>query len=603
MKRTQVATSVSASLLLMFCMLRPQPFSPTVFGDDQESGKFAQLLGEYYEEYLRLNPLRATAAGDHRFDDQFANDISEEYRSKQEALCRRYLQRLSNLKPTLLTGQDKLSFQCLKQQLEINLERTRFEHLRLMPINQFFGNTLLFPRLGSGNSFHPFKTVRDYDNFLGRIRGFQVWSDTALANMQKGMASGFVLPKPLAEKVLPQLQSMLVADVKQSLFYQPVANMPADFSDQDKARLITAYSKAIQEQIIPSYRKLHDFIQAEYLPKCRTTSGFSALPKGKEFYVYLVKFYTTTSRPPDEIFKIGMDEVARIKAEMEKVKGQIGFQGDLGAFFDDLRTNPSLFPFTSENEVLNAYRAIESKMQPRLSNLFGIVPKAKFEVRATEKFRAASAAAQYQAAAPDGSRPGIFYVPILDATKYRNLSMEALFLHEAIPGHHYQASLQQEERDLPKFRQHGGYPAYAAFIEGWGLYAEGLGKELGLYKDNYQYFGRLQSDMHRAVRLVVDVGLHWKGWSREEAIRFMMENNAAEEKFAISEIERYMAGPGQALSYKMGELKILELRQKTEKVLGSKFSLRAFHDELLKDGALPLDVLESKMTEWLASQQ
>lgn len=557
-----------------------------------ESKGLHTLFDSYFEEFLRLNPLFATSIGDHRFDDRLTIGPSDEYRSKMKALYTKYLNDIPRINRNPFNQEDRLSCEVFKRSIESSLERLRFDD-HLTPISQFEGLHILFPLLGSGRGGHPFKTVENYENFLGRIGGFQVWSENAIADMRKGMTVGRVQPRVLMEKALPQLESMVVADVKQSIFYQPVANIPAHFSPQDKVRLTEAYTEAITEQVIPTFQRLHNFIRTEYLPHARSTVGLSALPKGQEQYEYLVKFYTTTNLTSEEIFRIGLNEVRRIKGEMEGVKGQVGFKGDLKAFFEHLRTDPKFYPFTSDQEVLDAYRAIEARMQPRLPKLFNMVPKAKFEVRLTEKFRAATASHSYTGAAPDGSRPGIFNVPVVDAKKYSSYRMESVFLHEAIPGHHYQISLQQERKNLPKFRQHGGYGAYT---EGWGLYAESLGKELGLYTDPYQYFGRLEAEMHRAIRLVVDVGIHAKGWSREQAIAYSLENNSISEARATSEVERYIALPGQALSYKIGELKIQELRRKADKALGSRLDIRAFHDEILRDGALPLDVLEMKVT-------
>jgi uncharacterized protein (DUF885 family) len=483
--------------------------------------------------------------------------------------------------------------------MEIGIEGYDFES-ELMPVNQFFDLSIDFPLLGSGTGYHQFKTVKNYDDFLGRINGYETWTNTAIANMRQGIKRGLIQPRILMERKLPQLEEMLVKDIKESLFYQPIKNLPAEFSSKDKERLTKEYEKAISEKIIPSYKKLYDFIKNEYLPHTLKADGISALPGGKARYAYLVKNYTTTNKTPDEIFQIGISEVKRIKAEMEKVKAEVGFRGELKAFFDDTRTNPKLFPFETDEQVLNAYRAIDQKMQPQLAKLFNIKPKTKFEIRQVEKFRAASAAAHYQGGSPDGSRPGIFYVPIVDAKKYNIVRMESLFLHEAIPGHHYQVSLTQEQESLPKFRRFGGF---SAFAEGWGLYAESLGKELGLYTDPYQYLGRLEGEMHRAIRLVVDTGIHSKGWTREEAIKYMLDNNTISEQQATAEIERYMAIPGQALSYKIGELKIWELRHKAEKELGSKFDIKEFHNEVLKDGDLPLQVLDTKINEWIASKK
>jgi uncharacterized protein (DUF885 family) len=397
------------------------------------------------------------------------------------------------------------------------------------------------------------------------------------------------------------MQSMVVSDPTKSLFYGPIQNFPAEVPAADRQRLTQAYQQAISTQLVPAYQKLATFLQQEYLPKARTTTGIQDVPGGADIYQYYVKYWTTTDKSPADIYKTGQQEVKRINGEMVKVKDQVGFKGTLEQFFTYLRTNPKFTPYQTPEEVLNAFRAIQTRIEPNLAKMFGRTPKTPFEIRQTEAFRAASASAEYNQGSPDGSRPGIFYVPILDAKTFNTTSgMESLFLHEAIPGHHYQISLQQENESLPKFRRFSWYGAYG---EGWALYTESLGKELGLYTDPYQYMGALGDEMHRAVRLVVDVGMHTKGMTRDEAIQYMMANQAISEEGAIAEIERYMAIPGQALSYKTGQLKIKELREKYEKELGEKFKLSTFHDELLKDGTMPLRIVEKKMEDWAKQQQ
>lgn len=595
--------------LLLLSLVPMQAIQAQESTSTAESRKLNKMFEDYYEEHLRLFPLTATAIADSRYNDQFPNLISNEHRARQRALYMKYQKALAQFNRQPLNAQDKLSYDIFKREMEMRLEGLAFVDFmdidaevvdHLMPINQFWGLSITFAQLGTGNGFQPFKTVKDYENFLGRINGFGLYVDTSIANMRQGIAAGATQPKILMERTLTQLQALIVKDPKDSIFYQPITNMPADFNAADKARLTAAYSKAISEQINPAYRKLHDFIQTEYLPKCRATAGLSAIPTGKERYAYLVKHWTTTNLTPEQIHQTGLREVRRIRAEMEKVKTKSGFKGDLSAFFDYVRTDPKFHPFKTEEEVLAAYRAVEARLQANLPKFFGIVPKSKFEVRATEKFRASGASEEYKQPAPDGSRPGIFYVPVPDARKYNNTRMESLFLHEAIPGHHFQVSLQQEQEALPKFRK---YLYYGAYGEGWALYTESLGEELGIYTDPYQYFGMLTQEMHRAIRLVVDTGMHAKGWSREQAIKFSLENEGLSEDRITAEVERYMAIPGQALSYKIGQLKILELRRKAEQTLGRKFDIRAFHDEILKDGVLPLNILESKMNEWIVKQQ
>lgn len=557
-----------------------------------------ELFKNYYEDRLQLYPLEATAIADERYNDQLPCDISDSYRAKLKKFYSNYLDEIGKCDRNKLSEGEKISFDTFKREMEIQLEGLSFPD-NLMPINQFWGLPLTFGQLGSGAGNQPFKNAKDYDNFLGRINGFVIWTDTAIANMKRGMALGVVLPRVIAQKMLPQMESMVVKDVKESIFYTPIKNMPDSISVIEKARIIMAYEKAIAEQVVPSYKKMHDFIRDEYLPKCRASTGINEIPGGKEYYAYLVKQWTTTDMSPEEIFETGKKEVARLRAEMEKVKEQVGFKGDLNAFITSVQKDKKLTPFNESSEVINGYYAIQKRMEPQLLKLFNMVPKAKFEVRQTEKFREASASAEYSQSAPDGSRPGVFYVPIPDPKKINVMGMEALFLHEAIPGHHYQISIQQENEALPKFRRFSWYGAYG---EGWALYTESLGKELGLYTDPYAYLGSLSAEMHRAIRLVVDAGMHAKGWTREEAIKYSLENETRSEASIISEIERYMAIPGQALSYKVGQFKILEIRKKAEAMLGDKFSIRKFHDAVLIDGCLPMVVFENKMNEWMQSQ-
>jgi uncharacterized protein (DUF885 family) len=567
-------------------------------GSDKSSAA-EKLFDNYYEERLGLFPLEATAIADKRYNDQLPCDIADSYRGKLKLFYEKYLDEISKIDRSQLTGEDVLSYDVFKREMKMQLEGLAF-HDNLMPINQFESLPLTMGQLGAVGNNQPFKTVKDYDDFLGRIKGFVIWTDTAIVNMRRGMQEGMVPPIILMERVLPQYQAMVVKDPKESIFYNPIKQMPASFSEPDRIRLTAAYEKAITEELIPSYKKLHDFIRDEYIQKCRETAGISNVPNGKEYYAYMARVWTTTTLTPDEIFEIGQKEVARIRAEMEKVKEEVKFKGDLKAFFDFIHTDKQFMPFTSDTAVLNSYRSIQAKMEPQLKKLFNLVPKARFEIKRTEAFREASASAEYNQSAPDGSRPGVFYVPVPDARKINIVGMEDLFLHEAIPGHHYQTAIQQENEALPKFRRFGWYGAYG---EGWALYTESLGKELGLYTDPYQYFGCLSEEMHRAIRLVVDVGMHTKGWTREQAIRFSLDNEAETESDITGEIERYMAIPGQALGYKIGQMKIIEVRNKAEQALGAKFSIQKFHDELLIDGCLPLDVFESKMDSWVKAQQ
>ncbi len=557
------------------------------------------MFNNYWEDRMQLYPLEATANGDNRYNNILRNDISAPFIQEAKNFYSRYADSINTFNRENLNENDQVSYDIFNREMAMKLESFQF-HDELMPINQFFSLHLNFAQLGSGEGNQPFKTVKDYDDFLGRIKGFADWSDTAIANMKKGMAEGYVLPKALSIKVIPQLKSFLVTDASKSLFYGPINKMPADFSAADKSRLTAAYTTAINSLIVPSFQKLADFFEKEYLPKSRSSSGIDSITNGKAKYAFLIRQWTTTNNTPDEIFETGQKEVARIKAEMEKIKTKVGFTGDLKSFFNYILTDKKFNIYNTPEEVLNGFRAIQAKEEPYLKKLFGKFPVTKFEIRRTEAFREASASAEYNQATADGSRPGIFYTPILDAKKFNYTGMETLFSHEAIPGHHYQISLQQENKSLPNFRRFSWYGAYG---EGWALYTESLGDELGLYTDPYQKMGNLGDEMHRAIRLVVDVALHTKGWSREKAIAFMMENEQIDEQGATAEIERYMAIPAQALSYKTGAMKIWELRNKYQQQLGSKFNIASFHDEILNDGCMPLDVLEKKMERWESRQK
>ncbi|MGH7832390.1 MAG: DUF885 domain-containing protein [Candidatus Binatia bacterium] len=562
-----------------------------------EARKLHQMFDQYFEEYLQLFPTVATSIGDHRYDDRLGIAISEEHRGEQRDLYRKYLGALEGVIKERLEREDRLNHAVFERLLTQRLETLRFEQ-HLQPVRQIQSTAVEFPLLGSGRGVHPFKSVADYENFLRRIERFQNWVDTAIANMRRGVERGIVPSRVVIERTLPQIDAMIVDDPRQSLFFRPVLEMPDHFGEAEKRRLTQDYTRAVEEQIVPAYRKLRDFLRDEYLTKTRATTGMSGLPEGNAWYDHLVKTRTTTSLTPEQIFELGLSEIARINRERERMRAESGFQGSLRQFAEHLRRN-SPPGFRTKEELLKGYETIRAQVTPRLSDLFGRLPNAPYEIRTVEEFRENSSPSQYHAASPDGSRPGIFYVNARGVAGSPRRPSEALFLHEAVPGHHFQISLQRERSALPRFRRFSGY---TAFVEGWALYAESLGRELGLYSEPQQYFSRLNSELFRAVRLVVDVGLHRKGWTREQALKFMMEHTMASESGAALEIDRYIALPGQALAYKIGQLKISEIRTRAERMLGPRFDVRAFHDELLKDGALPLDLLEAKMDAWMESQ-
>jgi uncharacterized protein (DUF885 family) len=562
--------------------------------------ELAKIFDNYYEDRLKLYPLEATGIGDNRYNDQLPNDGSAEFIKRSHDFYVKYLDEVETFKRDDLNDEDRLSFDIFVYEMNMAIDGYKY-HFEYLPFNQMFALPLTIGQYGSGSSSQPFKTVKDYDDWLKRLSAFSVWADTAEANFDKGIKAGDVLPKALVVKMIPQMQSMVVSDPEKSLFYTPITDIPKEFSDADKKRLTDAYKKSIATVVVPTYKKLADYLKVKYLAHARTTSGYSAMPDGTAMYTYLVKQQTTTNKTPAEIHELGLKEVARIRGNMDSIKNKVGFKGDLKAFFEYMKTDPKFMPYKTPQQVLAAFENIHQRMQPYLKKMFTHVPKTPFEIRQTEAFRAASASAEYNPGSADGTRPGIFYVPILDATKFNITSgMESLFLHEAIPGHHYQISLTQENTTLPKFRRFGNDNAY---VEGWALYCESLGKELGLFADPYQHMGALGDEMHRAVRLVVDVAIHTKGMTREEAIKYMMDNEPISEEGATAEIERYMGIPGQALGYKIGALKIRELRNKAEKELGSKFDIAEFHNQILKDGSMPLSVLENNIDVWIEAQK
>ncbi|WP_282165906.1 DUF885 domain-containing protein [Cellulophaga baltica] len=561
--------------------------------------EFDSLLENYFEESLKLYPLNATSQGDVRYNDILPNFLSDEFIASENKFYSDYKQKLAEVNEESLTSSQQMSKDILLWECDRNLERLGFRE-ELLPINQMWTMQLMMGQLASGASSQPFKTVADYDNWLKRLDAYTTWLASAKVRMEEGIKTGHVLPKSLVLKVTPQLKDMTERDLDKHLFFSPIKNIPESFSDVDTDRLTEAYSAMISEKIIPAYQNLYDFMNTEYMAAARTTSGIEGIPNGKEYYDYSIKLYTTTDMTADEIHQLGLSEVARISSEMEKIKKEVGFEGDLKAFFDFVRSKKELMPFTSPEQVIENFKVIHEKMKPQVDKLFGKQPKTPFEVRRTEAFREASASAEYNPGSIDGTRPGIFYTPIPDVTKYNMYSDEDLFLHEAIPGHHFQISLTQENKELPKFRKTLWYSAYG---EGWALYTESLGKELGLYTDPYQYFGMLGAEMHRAIRLVVDTGLHSKGWTREEAIEYSLANESESEAGITSEIERYMANPGQALSYKIGQLKIIELRAKAEKELGDKFDIKEFHNQVLETGCVPLALLENKINSWILNSK
>jgi uncharacterized protein (DUF885 family) len=602
--------ALRASLIIVFsvfagCQQASEPAAVTQDEVVDAAEQLTQLYADYDEDYLALNPLSATFRGDNRFNDQWGpyDFLSDEYAAAALDLNTRYLARLGEIDVSDLDVQDRLNYEIFMMDRENAIEREEQgynEFESLMPVSQFFSMPSFLVMLGSGATAQPFATPEDYDNWIARSSGFVTHVDLSISKMREGVELGVVRPGILMEKALPQLAAQVVDEAEQSDFWAPVANMPESFSDEERARIEAAYRDHINNVLSPAYAKLHDYIRDEYMQHARESIGQDGVPGGADYYAFRVRESTTTDYTPEQIHEIGKREAERLFSEMESVKDEIGFDGDMQAFFEHLRTDPQYY-FDDADTLVRAYDDLRNKVNPTLDMLFDAKPAADYVVKEIESFRAQSmAAAQYFMGTPDGSRPGIFYINTYDLPSRPKYMMEALSLHEASPGHHFQISLAQEMDDLPPFRKFGGY---TAFSEGWGLYAESLGRELGLYTDPLQYFGSLYTDIWRANRLVVDTGMHAMGWTRQEAIDWMKGNSPISEVDVVAEVERYIALPSQALAYKIGQLKIRELRNRAEEALGDAFDVREFHNQVLTTGSLPLFVLESKIDRWIATQQ
>jgi len=551
----------------------------------------ADLFEEYWQFHLRRNPERATYLGDHRYDDRLF-DYTDQARSSEQHEYRSLLHRLDALRKTPNGLPDPLSAELFERMLKDRLDLADYGEY-LMPIKQQDSPQIA---LGMLRTYHPFKTPEDCAHYATRLRGFSKQVDDVIRLMNEGIHRKIVRSRITIEKALPQIEAMMTDNPKDCPLYIPAKTLTADAGGQASAKII----EAATADAIKSLRRLDDYLRKTYLPQCRSTAGYCFLPNGKAWYRRLAKHHTTTDLSPEQIHQIGLDELARIHGEMRKIMKQVGFSGDLHAFIEKLRHDPAQHNKTAE-EIIRRHRANLARVEANLPKLFGVLPKIPFDIREMEPFRAPGAPAAYYYNAPDdGSRPAYFYVNTYQPKTRPIYTMEALAYHEAVPGHHLQLAIAQEKRGLPKFRRFGGI---TAFTEGWALYAERLGYELGGYRDPYSRFGQLTYDAWRSARLVVDTGIHWYGWPRDKAIRFMEDNTALSRQNIVSEVDRYIAWPGQALAYKIGQLEILKLRREAEAALGKSFDIRAFHDRLLAQGALPLSTLRKRMTAWLQQQQ
>jgi uncharacterized protein (DUF885 family) len=581
----------AAATALAACAAKPVPRAP--------DAALTALVEEYFEKQLELSPLDATAIGDTRYDDKLDESTSPGFREKDLAIERAFLDRAQRIDAARLSPPARITYDIFTSERELALEGGKYPE-DLIPLNQMSGLPMELAVFGSGSGPQPFATARDYDRFLLRARQFPRWVDGAIALMREGMARGITLPRPAVLKIVPQLRGIVTAKVEDNLYWTPIEDMPKAMSATDRRRITAEYAGALANEVLPAYTRLADFIERDYLPAARTTVGWTDLPDGQAWYAWRIHGATTMTMSADEIHQLGLREVARIRGEMLAVKERVGFKGDLDAFFRFLEEDPQFY-YRNDEELLGAYRDVKRRIDALLPKLFSDFPKADYEIRPVEPFRAESAAGgSYQAPSADGKRPGIFYINTHNLKAQPKFGLETLSLHEAAPGHHFQIAIQQELTELPRFRRFNGYVAYS---EGWALYAESIGKELGVFTDPYQWYGRLSDEMLRAMRLVVDTGLHSKGWSREQAIKYMLDNSSMAESDVTAEVERYIVWPGQALGYKLGQLRISELRAKAQGELGDAFDVREFHSQVLRDGALPMDVLTAKINRWIESKR
>lgn len=549
------------------------------------------LLDEAWEAQMRWSPTRATSLGDHRYDDRLA-DLSLAGHAERLGELGGFLERLESIPRAWLSDEDRLNWLVFRHHLQTQLIDAHSGR-HLVPVHQLGGPHLGLPLILVSQ---PFGDLRDYHNYLSRLRAFPPQVDQAIECMRQGIQTGFVPPRVVVEPTLEQMRVHLVADEGTGEFYKPLLEKANRLKPVEAADIEAALRLAISEQVLPAYQRLHDFVRDEYLPACRETVGIWAVPGGDGIYDRLVKRYTTTNWTPEQIHRIGLRELKRIHAQMDEIRRQQGFDGTLGEYVQHLREDPK-YRAPSGSWLLAEYRAILDRAVSRLDGLFERLPQARCIVKEMESFRAASApVAYYNAAALDGSRPGYFYVNTHQPRQRLTYTTEALTYHEAVPGHHLQFMLHAENESLPMFRRHSYVTAYS---EGWALYAEGLGLELGGYTDPLQRIGRLTYEAWRAARLVVDTGIHRFRWTRAQAIAFMEENTALARYNIEREVDRYIAWPGQALAYKIGQLRIRELRTAAKERLGQAFDIREFHDRLLADGALPLDLLTERMNNWM----
>ena len=556
------------------------------------------LADAYYDAAARFNPVDATESGDSRFNDQIGMAIAPAVRTRQYALYHGFQDRLRAIPRDRLDAKGQINYDILAYELATELSFERFP-IHLLPVSQMDSLPVTLANYANGQSAQPLTTPKQYRDYLHRLAQLPAWIDQAIANMREGVRQGVTEPKAAMESALPQFKKLLSAQPEQSIFYTPVTAMPASFSAADQKALRAEYRAVIANKLNPALARLASYLEKDYLRAARTSTGWSALPQGDAWYRARVASQTTTTLTPEQIHAIGLKEVARIQGEFAVVGPKMGYTGPANGLPNWVAGQPRFKPFTSEQQVLDVYRKLDAQLRIKLPTMFTLMPKAPLDVRLEPELSRETASDHYSAPAADGSRPGVFWAVVNDPKDYGSTGMTTLFLHEGQPGHHFHIALLQE-LGLPNYRKFGGNNA---FTEGWALYAETLGKEMGLFDKPEDYFGHLNDEMLRAVRLVVDTGMHSQGWTREQAIAYMRETLGYSEQEAKNQVERYMVWPGQALGYKIGSLKIVELRQRAQAALGSKFSLPAFHAVVLGDGTMPLSLLEAKVDRWIAEHK
>jgi uncharacterized protein (DUF885 family) len=579
--------------------------APVATAQAQQSAhdRLFQLFKDSDEAYLKRNPLQAIFRGDMRYADRLGDMITDEYYAGEKAAAEHDLAALHAIPRDQLDATDQLAYDVFDYTTKDTLRGYQPDILdltKVRPLNHFFGLHTFYPTFASGKGGAPFNTLEDYENNLKRHKDFVTYLDRSIGRFREGEQSGVVETKLTVRNMIEQLDNQLKLKPEDSPYYGPIKQFPKSISAADQARLTQEYRAAITGEIYPALTRLRDFLKNEYLGQARDGVGLMYMKGGDQLYRYLVQSTTTLPMTPDQIHELGLSEVARITGGFEKVKQEVGFNGTLAQFFDYVRTSPK-FQAKSREALTQGYYDVQKKVEPKLPALFSLMPKTKLVIRPYDRFREKfEAGGSYEQGTPDGSRPGTFYFNAYDLPARNTTEMTTLFLHEGEPGHHFQISLAQENNALPAFMRFGGNTAY---VEGWALYAETLGYGMGLYKDPYQRFGTLNDEMLRAMRLVVDTGIHSKGWTRDQAIKYMLDHSGMSRTDATAEVERYIAIPSQATAYKVGALTIQRLRKKAEDELGPKFDIREFHAQVLDTGALPLTVLEQKIDRWIAAKK